>query len=679
MVGLTGVMSSDRGTRPRSGEQQSGVCTKGFSFARAGRSLVASCALAAVIILCVDSATPIFADYADGYRTEQATALPDAVKLWRQDAWRLDDFYAQVRLGDLYWQNQSFAPKESSKNPSFFDPVEAYVWYFMALRPDHVYSFDDNAAAYQSLAATRSSAQRNMQDVYDNLTFEQRLEARARILYILSSRGAEGFITLGRLHGVGIAQPGPYTPYSPYTSKIQLCMRSDFTYWPLSWFYYLYASVRGGEYPHRPVWKWVENNNKNLSQAFPDSDCVWLDRTPPPDDVLRQQTSYPANGPVPLSGAPSGATGLPISPPNAALSADPRAALQGGPGSVGIDSGPVPLTAQDPSAAMSPPAGAYSGYGGYGGASPYGAGGSYAGSGGSGGGYAGTGGGGYAGNGFGGGYGYGYGGGYGSYSYGPQIPSVFVQNDAEALTYFQRADILGHPLADSYTASLRYSISAYNPDGKKIIAEAEKRARYWAPPYEFYPGATTGGIPHSDESLPNLEQRIAYGRIDRLPPFAIAEALDFRRYTIRGRGCGPPPLCVRKSIMQYQSAMGWEPTGFLTPPQVVRLIQMAAVDGDAVAQDRLGIMYAKGIGVPQNFVRAEKWFINSANQHNADALYNLYVLYKVGPNGIEQDEHRAASFFLQASAARYNVLLCELQDLLKQADDRHDHPDGPRR
>jgi len=647
------------------------VHSKSFFLARAMRTAVLTCLCATAVIIGFDSAT--LADYADGYRTEQALTLPDAVRVWRRDAWQRDDFYAEVRLGDLYSQNQSFTPKESSKNPSFFDPVEAYVWYFLALRPDHQYSFDDNANAYQSLYTTRDNAQRNLQQVYYMLTFEQQLEARARIIYILASRGAEGFMVLGRLHGVGIAQSvQPYQPYVPPYQKIQLCMRSDYTYWPLSWLYWVYASVAGSDYPHPPVWKWVDNTTQNQAEAFPDYNCSWEERPPPPSDLTSSSGSaysttssytgssytgssytgspggsyggsYSNSAPVPLT---SGAGGPSIAPPTISLTPDPRASLQGSPG---MNSQTVPLTPQEQTVATSPAAGAYPGYSGAG----YG---------------------GYAG-----GYG-GYGGYSAGYSgYGSGVPSVFQQNDAEALTYFQRADMLGQPLADTYTAALRNSIMSYNSDGKRIIAEAEKRARYWAPPYEFYPGVTAGGMPHSDESILSLEQRIALGRIGEIPCCAIQEALNFRRYTVDGHGCGPPPICLRRSIVAYQNAIGAEATGLLTPLETVRLIQMAAVDGDAVAQDRLGIMYAKGIGVPQNFVRAEKWFINAANQHDADALFNLYVLYKVGPNGIDPDEHKAASYYLQAMAARYNVLLCELQDLLKQVDTRHDHPDGPRR
>jgi TPR repeat protein/uncharacterized membrane protein YgcG len=655
---VNGVMSSDRGGQPRSGDRGGGVNNKTSFFARAARSLAVALALASLIVLCFDSSTQLFADYADGYRTEQSS-LPDAVNVWRKDAWRLDDYFAQVRLGDLYSQNQSFAPKESSKNPSFFDPVEAYVWYFMALRPDHRYSFHDNSTADQNIGSIQAGALTNARQVFHSLTFEQRLDARARLIYILSSRGAEGFMTLGRLHGVGIP---PEVTIEHDDRQIVLCMDSFWSKWKVAdFFYWLFSMVTPYDYPHPPIWSQVDNTRENLRRSYPDSFCRGrLGPKPPVQSTggLNSPGAYSGNAPVALNGGGGSGSPLPVSSPG--VGADPRSSLQADPSGGGGDSEAIPLVTPGAGADSSgAPPGESSGgnpdesgdadSGGSPDASPVGS------SGGNGGSY----------------------GGGGNYH---RVPSVFVRSWTEALTYFRRADMLGHPMADSYTASLRYGINTLNPeDGKRIIADAEKRALYWAPPYEFYQGTTTGGFPHSDESLPSLEQRIALGRVGEIPCCAIAEALDFRRYTVRGRACGPPPFCLRKSILAFQNALGYEPTGFLTPPQVVRLIQMAAVDGDAVAQDRLGIMYAKGIGVPQNFVRAEKWFINAANQHNADALFNLYVLYKVGPNGIEQDEHKAASYYLQAMAARYNVLLCELRDLLRQADDRHDHPDGARR
>jgi TPR repeat protein len=423
-------------------------------------------------------------------------------------------------------------------------------------------------------------------------------------------------------------------------------VRSFWDHWYSSWLWSLWSLVSGAPSPHPPVWKWMSNTQENWDRRLDEYYCQGSEVPPEPqDNYALTTTSSPASGALPLNSG-SGSMNLPVTPPSVSIGPDPRSGGGGGGDSAAIGT-------------------VNSGGGGYS-ASP---------------GYSGTGGAGstMSGYGTGGTGGSGYSGAYGTSGFTNPIPSVFVSNDSEALTYFQIALAMGHPLANAYTTAQRNTIKYYNPDAARIIADAEKRARFWSPPFEYYPGATAGGMPHSDESQPTLEQRIALSRIRELPLNAVIEALDFRGYAKRGPRCGPPPICFRRGVMQFQNAMGFEPTGILTPPQTVRLIQMAAVDGDAIAQDRLGIMYAKGIGVPQNFVRAEKWFIKSANQRFPDALYNLYVLYKVGPNGIEPDEHKAVSFSAQAMAAGYNRTLCELLDLLDQADGGRDHPVGARR
>lgn len=577
------------------------------------------------MVLFVDSNTPLFADYADGLRTEQAMTLPDAVKVWRHEAWQHDDFFSQIRLGDLYSTSQSIGPGES-KNASFFDPVEAYVWYFLALRPGHEYRVDDNSTAYDSVYGIRSNAMNNAEQIYSSLTFEQRLDARARLLYILSSRGAEGFITLGRIHASNWGDGGSGASKRQYA---MLCMRSSWDHWYSSWLWWIWSSLTGKSYPHLPVWKWVSNTPENWDRSLPKADCAGADIPEEPrDNPLLSSTSSSSS--IISGGGGSYGTSGNVGPATTSSSS-------------GSDSGTISVSGTSSSSSSS----GYSSSG-YGSSS------------------------GYESSSYGGGYGYGLG--YRSLS------TVFEPNDAEALTYFQIAAALGHPLASSYVANERSAIKYFSTDASRVIADAERRARYWTAPYEYYPGITAKGKLHSDESEATLDERLALKRVRELPLPAILEALDFRGYSVRGRTCGPPPLCLRKAVEQFQNALDIEPTGFLTPSLTVRLIQMAAVDGDAIAQDRLGIMYAKGIGVPQNFVRAEKWFIKAANQRYPDALFNLSVLYRVGPNGVEPDEAKAGSYAAQATAAGYLTARCELMDLLRQADAAgHDHPEGARR
>jgi hypothetical protein len=211
-----------------------------------------------------------------------------------------------------------------------------------------------------------------------------------------------------------------------------------------------------------------------------------------------------------------------------------------------------------------------------------------------------------------------------------------------------------------------------------IKAEAWMRARYWMPPFEYYPGATPSGIPHTDESEPDIEERMALARIRELPPGVIEEALTFRGLLRGPRGFwrAPPPAIVQ-AVRKFQSALNYEPTGMLTAPQAVRLIRMNAVDGDAISQTRLGIMYAKGIGVKRNFPRAEKWFTAAYNQRYGEATVDLGELYKVGPPGVAQDKDRAARLFEEAKHA--GPARFELRDQLANAGDNDRNRDGAER
>jgi TPR repeat protein len=101
---------------------------------------------------------------------------------------------------------------------------------------------------------------------------------------------------------------------------------------------------------------------------------------------------------------------------------------------------------------------------------------------------------------------------------------------------------------------------------------------------------------------------------------------------------------------------------------VVHLIQTAAQRGDASSQNTLGVMYAKGVGVPLNYVRAAYWFTKSGDQRFGAALYHLGVLYKVGPNGIRQDLSKANDLFTASALAGFRPTMNQLVELLGQAD-----------
>ena len=65
-----------------------------------------------------------------------------------------------------------------------------------------------------------------------------------------------------------------------------------------------------------------------------------------------------------------------------------------------------------------------------------------------------------------------------------------------------------------------------------------------------------------------------------------------------------------------------------------------ADQGFAAAQYRLGVGYATGLGVAQDYVEAAKWYRLAAEQGDSDAQYRLGFLYTSG-QGVPRDYVRA--------------------------------------
>ena len=73
-----------------------------------------------------------------------------------------------------------------------------------------------------------------------------------------------------------------------------------------------------------------------------------------------------------------------------------------------------------------------------------------------------------------------------------------------------------------------------------------------------------------------------------------------------------------------------------------------AEEGDADAQLRLGAMYDKGKGVPQEYNNAMKWYTRAAKQANADAQFSLGMMYHKG-KGVLQDYNIATKWYTLAA------------------------------
>jgi len=98
---------------------------------------------------------------------------------------------------------------------------------------------------------------------------------------------------------------------------------------------------------------------------------------------------------------------------------------------------------------------------------------------------------------------------------------------------------------------------------------------------------------------------------------------------------------------------------------VVRIMKKLAQQGSASAQNQLGVMYVRGLGVRRNYAEAVKWYRQAAAQGNAKAQYNLGVCYDVG-QGVPRSLPEAVKWWRKAAAqghpkAQFNLGVCYLK------------------
>ncbi len=82
--------------------------------------------------------------------------------------------------------------------------------------------------------------------------------------------------------------------------------------------------------------------------------------------------------------------------------------------------------------------------------------------------------------------------------------------------------------------------------------------------------------------------------------------------------------------------------------EALRLAVPLAQGGDAQAEHTLGLMYASGQGVPEDFVQAARWYEKAADQGLEASQNNLGTLYVDG-KGVPQDYAKAAFWFRKAA------------------------------
>jgi TPR repeat protein len=93
-----------------------------------------------------------------------------------------------------------------------------------------------------------------------------------------------------------------------------------------------------------------------------------------------------------------------------------------------------------------------------------------------------------------------------------------------------------------------------------------------------------------------------------------------------------------------------------------RILRPLADQGDAVAQSRLGDLYARGQGVSQDYVAAVSWYRKAADQGAADAQSSLGFRYSLG-EGVPQD-YVLAHMWLNLSAAKGDEYAAKARDMV---------------
>ena len=200
--------------------------------------------------------------------------------------------------------------------------------------------------------------------------------------------------------------------------------------------------------------------------------------------------------------------------------------------------------------------------------------------------------------------------------------------------------------------------------------------------FQFYEGGKSNhvlkvkawfkGLP-SDEERARMTGDIALALLDRVDNIDQYDLMQI--LVISGYDFGITNFMIKSDTI-HPISMWKEKVGAVAYNRgdyaaAARLIHEAAGQGDAQAQNNLGVLYERGQGVTQVYEAAAQWYSKAAEQGLALAQYNLGVLYARG-QGVEQDFAVAAEWFRKAAEqgdaqAQFNLsVLYDQGDGVKQ-------------
>ena len=146
--------------------------------------------------------------------------------------------------------------------------------------------------------------------------------------------------------------------------------------------------------------------------------------------------------------------------------------------------------------------------------------------------------------------------------------------------------------------------------------------------------AAKGGSANAQYSL-----GAANANADGMPRNLVAA----RQWLLKARRSGDPKLSGRAKQLLAKVE-----SGDLSELPDLKTLRASAARGVADAQYRLGRIHREGIGVAQDYLKAEKYFRQAAEQGHSHSCYGLGGLY-MGGLGVRKDSKEAHKWWNQAA------------------------------
>jgi len=166
---------------------------------------------------------------------------------------------------------------------------------------------------------------------------------------------------------------------------------------------------------------------------------------------------------------------------------------------------------------------------------------------------------------------------------------------------------------------------------------------------EWMTRAAKGGSANAQYNL-----GVANANADGMPRNLVAA----RQWLLKARRSGDPKLSGRAKQLLAKVE-----SGDLRELPDLKTLGASAAKGVADAQYRLGRVYREGVGVAQDYLKAEKFFRQAAAQDHSHSCYGLGGLY-MGGLGVKKDAKEAHKWWSQAASRGLAVAQLDLGILL---------------